>query len=229
MATYALRISCPDRPGSLGAVAGTLGRLDMNIISLDVVERSAGMLAADDFVVEGPLRLEDLIEAVETVPDVVVELVHRVPQLLDRRGPLEVAAALVEAGPGDVLSELVEGVVGAFNASWCVAVRARRPQPELLAASMGAPSLVGASLPWLPLDACRRLALGPWVPDRWSLDPVAASFAVAPLADGREAVLVARTRGPLFRAKELADLAQLARIAAALDDERLAPRVAAEG
>lgn len=47
-------------------MAGVLGRLDVNdvnIVSLDVVERTAGMLAADDLVGQGPLRMEELVEA----------------------------------------------------------------------------------------------------------------------------------------------------------------------
>lgn len=68
-----------------------------------------------------------------------------------------------------------------------------------------------------------RLALGPWVPDRWPLDPLSASFAVARLGEPSQTLLVARARGPLFRARELQDLEQLAKIAATLGDGRLAP------
>lgn len=223
MPTFALRISCPDRPGTLGAVAGALGRMDVDIVSLDVVERTPGLLAADDLVVEGPVRLDELVTAVDTVPDVVVELVHSVPQLPDRRGALEVAAALARATPDGLLDALVDGVVEAFNATWSVVVRERSPQPERVAASQTAPTLIGARLPWLPVESCRRLTLGPWVPDRWPLDPLSASFAVARLGEPIQTLLVARARGPLFRVKELRELEQLAKIAATLGDGRLAP------
>lgn len=215
MTTFGLRISCPDRPGRLGAVATALGRAGVNITSLDVVERTAGM-AVDQLVVEADaLDLQQLVAVVESVPMVVVEVVHTIAQAPQEGGPLALAANLLSA-PGDVLEQLVSGVAEALNASWCVAVRERTPQPEVLASSMRSPSLVGAGVPWLPADGPRRLSPGPWVPHRWSLDLQVATFAIAPLASEREALLVARTRGPVFRARELDALHHLARIGAHL-------------
>ena len=51
--SYLLRVLVPDRPGMLGAVASALGGVGADIISVDVVERSAGV-AVDDLVVELP-------------------------------------------------------------------------------------------------------------------------------------------------------------------------------
>lgn len=217
MATYALRISCPDRPGSLGAVATALGEAGVNIHSLDVVDSAEGM-AVDHLVVESDASSSRaLVEVVESVPSVVVEFVRSLGRAEDRREPLELAVDVVEAASAsDGLERLVSGVPDAFDATWCVAVRERTPQPEPLAASPMAPSLVGARLPWFPVEAPRRLAVGPWVPDRWSLDQRSASFAVAPLRGDNEALLVARTRGPAFRGAELRDLGRLARLGATL-------------
>lgn len=213
MSTLALRISCPDRPGALGAVATALGRAGTNIVSLDVVERAAG-LAIDDLVVVG-WGAGPVVDAVESVPGVVVELVHAVAPATDPVSPLDVAARLVGAA-GDMYRELMGGVPDAFAAGWCAVVHARSPQPRVLAQSAAAPSLVGARTPWLPLETARRLDAGPWVPDRWSLDPRSASFVVAPLVDDSAALLAARPRGPRFREREVADLANLARVAAGL-------------
>lgn len=198
MSTLALRISCPDRPGALGAVATALGRAGTNIVSLDVVERAAGV-AIDDLVVVGR-GAGPVVDAVESVPGVVVEFVHAVAPATDPVSPLDpldVAARLVGTA-GDMYRELMGGVPDAFAAGWCVVVQARSPQPRVLARSAPAPSLVGARTPWLPLETARRLDAGPWVPDRWSLDPRSASFVVAPLVDDSVALLVARPRGPRF-------------------------------
>lgn len=213
MTMYALRISLPDRPGGLGAVTSALGEAGLNITSLDVVESAEGM-AIDQLLVEGkPNSSQDIIKVVESVPSVVVDYVRALSHDEDRRDPLELAVDVVEAEK-DPLRVLVDGVPGAFDASWCIAVRERTPQPEPLAASGLAPSLVGARLPWFPVESPRRLAVGPWVPDRWSLDQRSASFAVAPLRGGNEALLVARTRGPGFQGAELRHLGHLARITA---------------
>lgn len=226
MTTFDLRISCPDRPGRLGAVATALGRAEVNIVSVDVVERTAGT-AVDHLVVEAAaLGLADLVATVESVPMAVVELAHAVAPPVSDGGALALASALVDA-PGDIVELLVSGVAEALNASWCVALRERAPQPELLAASVGSPTLVGMGTPWLPVDGPRGLQAGLWVPERWALDHRAAAFAVAPMEADGAALLVARTRGPVFRARELTELGHLARIGARLGTGRAGADLAA--
>jgi hypothetical protein len=51
--SYLLRLVLPDRPGILGAVATALGHAGIDIVSLDVLERSGGV-AVDDIVVKLP-------------------------------------------------------------------------------------------------------------------------------------------------------------------------------
>ena len=51
--SYLLRLVVPDRPGTLGAVATALGEAGIDIVSLDVLERTGGF-AVDDVVVELP-------------------------------------------------------------------------------------------------------------------------------------------------------------------------------
>lgn len=215
MTRLAVRISCPDRPGVLGAVTSALGLAGANIESLDVVERAADM-AVDDLVVEGErVARQGIVEALESVPGVVVDRVQAVPHMTGRRDPLDLVAALVDAvtDPYELLAYVVPE---AFQAGWCAAVRGRTPQPEVIAASGTAPSLVGAGTPWLPIERARRLDAGPWVPRRWSLDARVASFAVARLSGPDEALLVVRPRGPMFLEAEVRDLANVARVAAAL-------------
>ena len=57
--SFLIRVVLPDRPGALGAVASALGHAGADILSVDIVERSAGQ-ATDDLVVELPAdRLAD--------------------------------------------------------------------------------------------------------------------------------------------------------------------------
>ena len=67
--SYLLRVLLPDRPGMLGAVATALGEAGADILSVDVVERSAGV-AVDDLIVElPPGKLADsLVSAAVSVP-----------------------------------------------------------------------------------------------------------------------------------------------------------------
>lgn len=51
--SYLLRVQLEDRPGSLGSLAVALGSVGADILSLDVVERTAGF-AVDDLVVDLP-------------------------------------------------------------------------------------------------------------------------------------------------------------------------------
>lgn len=216
MTIYALRISCPDRPGSLGTIATLLGQAGANIVALDVLERT-DTAAIDHVLVDAPdSEADGLVAAVEAVPGAVVERIQPVRRSFGTRQPLEVAADLVTAEDDALLALLVDGLVEAFDATWSAVVRERSPQPEVLAASAGAPSFVGATTPWLPLASPRRLSAGEWVPRRWAVDLTACSFAVAPLRHQREAVVLGRARGPLFRSAELRDLAAVARVAAGL-------------
>ena len=107
--SYLLRIQLVDRPGSLGSLAVALGSVGADILSLDVVERSAGS-AIDDLVIELPpgAMPDTLITAAESLPGVRVDSLrphtglleaHRELELLDRdrRGR---GQGIQTAGPG---------------------------------------------------------------------------------------------------------------------------------
>jgi hypothetical protein len=210
MATFALRITCSDRPGTLGGIASALGAAGFNIVALEVVERGPRTVV-DHLVVEARQRTTDaLVAAVEQVPGAHVESAQAVQRLPRRLAPLDLAAALVRAA--DPLQGLVDGLQEAFDATWCVAVQRRLPQPAVLAASPTAPSLTGARTPWLPAGTVTALTPGAWTPPRWSVDASTGAFALVPLACADEALLLARPRGPAFRRKELHDLEAVAAV-----------------
>ena len=88
--SFLIRVQLPDRPGALGAVATALGAIQADILSVDVVERGAGV-AVDDLVVELPSgRLPDvLITAAESVAGVEVDAVRPYAGVLDPHRELE--------------------------------------------------------------------------------------------------------------------------------------------
>jgi hypothetical protein len=210
--SYLLRLVVPDRPGVLGAVATALGAADIDIISLDVVERGRG-LAVDDIVVDLPAgRVADsLITAVTAVPDVQVESIRPFAGPLDTHRELDLLESLARAGE-DTAQVLAAELPRVFHSGWAAVLCRSAAGPTLLAASDAAPSLDGVPLPWLPLASPLLLPSdADWVPGRWQ--EMAVEMMAAPLDPGT-AVLVGRSGGPAFRRSELLRLTHLTGIAA---------------
>ena len=211
--SYLLRVLLPDRPGTLGAVATALGKTGADILSLDVVERSAGV-AVDDLIVElPPGKLPDtLVSAAVSVPGVTVESIQRYyPGASEAHRELELLESLANA-PDRAAELLVAGAPRIFRAGWAVVVRYDERGPLVEAASPAAPELQDVDLPWLPLT--RAEVLDPtsrWVPPSWAA--LGTELAAAPLGHPDRAVLVGRPGGPAWRTGELLRLAHLAGIA----------------
>jgi len=217
--TYLLRVVLPDRPGSLGAVAGAIGSVGGDIVSLDVVERGPEG-AVDDLLVDLPGGLADtLITAAQSVPGVVVESLRPYLSGQDIHRDLELVDELA-ADPAAGLSLLVAHAPGVFRAGWALLVeRDGAGRATVVATSPGAPDTDDLAFPWLPLPSARRMGAGAdprssesWVPARW--DALGMELAAAPVGTSERAVLVGRPGGPRFRASEVLRLAHLAGIAA---------------
>lgn len=218
---FDLRVSLPDRPGTLGALATAMGEGGANILSLDVVERENGY-AVDDISVEAPAGMHDALRrAAEEVPGLVIDDVRPAEAFRDILAPMELAAKLGEESPGKAVRMLIEHLPDALWASWAAAVVQEPKGVKVVAVSIGAPSLADMKMPWLPLEGAHRLSTPTWMPPRWGAGIIAKigfpgpEAAVAPLFNPDSAVLVARKKGPRFRSTELHQLDCLARIATA--------------
>jgi hypothetical protein len=224
--SYLLRVLLPDRPGMLGAVATALGEAGADILSVDVVERAAGV-AVDDLIVElAPGRLADsLITAAVSVPGVSVESIQRYyAGVGEAHRELELLEALA-AAPERAPELLVAGTPRIFRAGWAVVVRYDERGPLVEAASPAGPELGNVDLPWLPL--ARAQVLDPtarWVPAEWAA--LGTELAAAPLGDPDRAVLVGRPGGPAWRPAELLRLAHLSGIAVTVAQQAAPPPAA---
>src|SRR5450755_844192 len=71
---YLLRVSVPDRPGALGALASEIGRAGGDITAVDVVERS-DTAAVDDILVEAAdhTTASQIATSLRSLPDVIVD------------------------------------------------------------------------------------------------------------------------------------------------------------
>ncbi|MGH3468779.1 MAG: amino acid-binding protein [Thermocrispum sp.] len=212
--SFLLRVQLPDSPGSLGAVAGALGAVNADILSVDVVERSGGV-AVDDMVVElpGGSLPDALITAAESIDGVVVDAVRPYAGVLDTHRELELVEEIASA-PARGLALLAEGVPRIVRAGWALVVGSGA---ERLAASGAAPEAEVGDLPWMPLERATILdAEDAWIPATWR--ELGTELAATPLGKPDRALLVGRPGGPMFRAAEVARLAHLAGIVAVVLD-----------
>ena len=215
--SYLLRLVVPDRPGVLGAVATALGEAGIDIVSLDVLERSGGF-AVDDVVVELPAgRLPDaLITAAQAVPGVAVESLRPFAGPLDIHRELELLESLARSDEGTAVKLLAAELPRVFHSGWSVVLEATGGDDwRVSATSDAAPAFEGLSLPWMPLRAPRLLpSEDAWLPERWR--DMAIEMMAAPYGGPGCALVLGRSGGPAYRRTELARLAHLAGVASTL-------------
>ena len=211
--SYLLRLVVPDRPGTLGAVATALGEAGIDIVSLDVLERTGGF-AVDDVVVELPRGWlpDSLITAAHTVPGVTVESLRPFAGPLDTHRELELLDALARADATTAVKLLAAELPRVFHGGWSVVLEADDADWHVSATSEAAPAFEGLTLPWMPLHSPRLLpSEDDWLPERWR--EMAIEMMAAPYGGPGCAVVLGRSGGPAFRRSELLRLAHLAGIA----------------
>lgn len=198
MTLLRIRIRLPDRPGSLGTVARTLGAAGADIVQVVVLERSAGR-AVDDVTVEWPggMSLDVLCDVLASVRGVAVDGVWRTSEAPGVFADVEVVGQMA-ANPQNAVVTLVEAVPKIFGAEW--------------AAMLGADGTA--------LHVSRQ------APDPLNPPPVAPSsgraftgedgvrYASAPV-EGRT-LLLARVAAPPFHRTEVERLIRLATVAEAV-------------
>lgn len=217
VSSYLLRVRLDDRPGSLGSLAVALGSVGADILSLDVVERTAEY-AVDDLVVDLPAGAmpDALITAAEALKGVRVESLRPHTGLLEAHRELELIDHVAAAdGRNAQLQVLVDGAPRVLRVGWCTVARVDGPRLERIVGSPGAPETQAGVAPWLPLTSATVLdGTADWVPQLWR--DMDTTLAAAPLGDPHTAVLLGRPGGPDFRPSEVARLGYLAGIVASI-------------
>lgn len=223
MMRYALRLSLPDRPGMLGALATALGRAEIDIVALDVIERDDG-ISVDDVWVDADLDAQQLLGVCEAVRGVVVEALTPARPADNRVDDIALAALVAEDGD-DPLHALVTALPGTIGVTWAVAVTDGADGLEVLTSCGGTPDIPPAlRLPFLPLKAPIRIPPAAWMPSHWHPGGGRRlELGAVPLGTPVAAVMLARINGARFRPAELRRAADLARVAVASSDRAPVP------
>src|SRR6476620_4188376 len=123
-----LRISLPDRPGSLGQVTRVLGVAGADITQLVVLERGEGR-AVDDLTVYWPdsAPREDLVRCLEGMAEVTVEGVWATREAPGTYPELEILKYITTAGDR-ALATLLDSMPVLFSADWAAAGTEKAPR-----------------------------------------------------------------------------------------------------
>ncbi|MFG2055181.1 amino acid-binding protein [Micromonospora sp. NPDC048930] len=217
-----VRVTLPDRPGTLGQVARTLGVSGADIVQVVVLERLGGR-AVDDFTVvwPGAARVERLLAGLAAIPGVRVDGVWRAIGAPTTGGQDAELLAQVAANPTDGVATLVDAVPGLLAADWAVAAVVPL---DWASRGGGSEATVG--------HASWRAPVPPRLPEvtplraRAMTSPEGHHYAVAPFGRAGLVLVVARDHtDPLaaaaFHTTEVDRLAQLVRASAVILGDRL--------
>lgn len=231
-----VRVTLPDRPGSLGQVARTLGVAGADIVQVVVLERVGGR-AVDDFTVvwPGAARVDRLMAGLAAVPGVRVDGLWRAIGAPVSGGHDAELLAQVASSPSEGLSTLVDAVPGLLAADWAAALVVSADWP--LRAGVSTPAdptgadaviLDDSSVVYTSWQAPDPLFLPEVTPLRArameGLDGT--KYAVAPFGRAGLVLVVARTideelPAAAFHITEVERVAQLVKAAAVLLGDRL--------
>ncbi|MFB4314457.1 ACT domain-containing protein [Actinomadura sp. 21ATH] len=188
-----IRVRLPDRPGSLGKVARTLGAAGADVVQMAVLERDNGR-ALDDFTVAWPAGagIDRLCDGLASVPG--VDIVGIWPTAEPQGAFPDVALiGQLAAAPERGAVTLADAVPALLSADWA-GLAETGAGGGLAHASLG--GLAGVELPDLEPVRPRAFTAGDGT-----------QYAICPIA-GR-VLVVARTGAPPFHRSEVFRLEQL--------------------
>jgi len=143
-----VRVALPDRPGSLGQVARTLGVAGADIVQVVVLERLGGR-AVDDFTVVWPggSGVERLRAGLAAMPGVRVDGVWRAIGAPVGGGFDAELLTRIATNPEDGIAILVDAIPALLAADWAAVLgvpsdwASRRAEPNVIYASWKAPEV----------------------------------------------------------------------------------------
>lgn len=222
-----LRVALPDRPGSLGHVARTLGVLGADIVAVVVLERVGGR-AVDDFTVVWPASapVDRVLDGLAAVPGVRVDGVWRGTELSEPSSGREVALVGQVAGnPATGLATVVDAAPALFGGDWAAVLKVSSGWVRAEGAGRGrtpcGPGTTLVTASWRAPVVIPSMNIAPLRP-RAVTAADGTYVAVAPFRRGGLVLVVARggadgdQGAPPFHRSEVERLAQLVNATAAV-------------
>jgi hypothetical protein len=206
---YLMRVSLPDVPGSLGALASAIGAAGGNIEAIEIVEHRSDGVAIDDVLLDLPPGVlpDTVISWCQKLDGVRVQWISRYAAGASLRLDLEAVEALTD-DPAAAVRRLVELIPVTFRCDWAMGVHRTDAGAAQFAATHSAPDLPPSAGNWLGHKRATHL------------DPVPAwdstVLALSPVSGPDEVVVFGRRGGPEILESELARLAHLAALAASI-------------
>lgn len=205
-AVFLMRLTLPDRPGSLGSVASAMGSVGGDINAVEIVQKGGGVVV-DDFIVDLPPGQlpETIITACQHLEGVRVEWISRYPEGGGLQSDLE-ALERMTADPANAAETLVSLSPAVFRSHWSVLLDVTDDRVQTLAHTTLAPEFDTSNAdPIAPFDTTHRVDLASgWLPG-WADSTVV----VVPLTRDR-VIAIGRLGGPAFLDSEIARLHHLA-------------------
>jgi len=202
-----VRISVPDRPGSLGTVTSAIGVAGGDIVKVDVLENESGRALDDVFVeVRDQTHLAQVRARLEALVGVTVTGVQQPAPPVTGHADLELLDQALSR-PERGLQTLVDGAPHAFGADWCAILEygAGGEVEAVVAVGLGCP---GAD--HVVVRSPLRLAPIRMTPPGGS-QPYGGT-ALVPIGAGPVALVMVRVDGPEFHRSELWRLGQVGQI-----------------
>lgn len=193
-----LRISVPDRPGSLGRVTSAIGSAGGDIAKVDVLESESGRALDDVFVqVRDAAQLDRLLRTIESLTGVMIHGVQHPTPPATGHTELELVQQVLSQ-PARSLRTLVDGAPGALGADWAALLEFDQDgaQSAVLTVSTHGPDPAGITVTApLRLSAVRVL--------RPETDEPYSGAALVPLDSTHLGLLLVRETGVEFHRSEL--------------------------
>src|SRR3954452_12198224 len=158
---FLMRITLPDRPGSLGAVATAMGGVGGDINAVEIVEKTGDGSVVDDFIVDLPPNQlpETVVSACQNLVGVRVEWIARYPEGGGLQSALE-ALEKMAADPVHAAETLVSLCPVVFRSHWATLLDVSDGAPRPSFSTTLAPDLTPeVAAKFTPFDSTHRTDL----------------------------------------------------------------------
>ena len=203
---FLMRVTLPDRPGSLGSVATAMGGVGADINAVEIVEKGDGIVV-DDFIVDLPPGQlpETIVTACQRLSGVHVEWISRYPEGGGLQSDLE-ALERMTADPVHAAETLVSLSPVVFRSHFATLIEVINGEPRPTYSTSLAPELTADTvMNFSPFHHTHRINLhAGWIPG-WADTTVMVSA-----LNLDRAIAIGRIGGPEFLDSEIARLHHLA-------------------